>query len=201
MIYKAIGFDWGGVLNGKPGSVFGENMAKLLEVTLEQYREAYFHHNMPFNRGEITVEELWKRVVTELHKTDKIDAAIKLAEESHRESLNEDVLELVDKLRATGYKVGLLSNNTKEKADEMRASGLASRFDVFHVSAETGLAKPEPEAFTYFAKALEVDPDQFIFIDDAEKSLSSAEQVGFTPILFTDYDQLVQDLLKLGIRI
>ena len=87
MTTKAIGFDWGGVLNGKPGKAFSED--------------------------------------------------------ANADDLNQDVLDLVYKLRGNGYRVGLLSNNSHEKADEMRQSGLDKHFDAFDISAETGLVKPE----------------------------------------------------------
>lgn len=197
--YKAIGFDWGGVLNGQPGKVFGQQMAKLLGVTHEQYLTAYFHHNKKINRGEIDWPQLWALVLGELGKLDKLPKAIALAEATHRLSPNQKVINLVDKLKAAGYKVGLLSNNTDEKAAQIRATSLQTHFDVFHISSETGYVKPEPETFNHFAKALGVKLEELIFIDDAEKSLSTAKECGYTPILFDSYDQLVSELEKLKI--
>jgi hypothetical protein len=40
-----------------------------------------------------------------------------------------------------------------------------------------------------------------IFIDDSERSLSTAEQCGYTPILFTGYDELVEQLNSLHVNI
>ena len=198
MNYKAIGFDWGGVLNGKPGTVFGQKVAELLGITYEQYLEAYFHHNKKINRGEITEQELWSLVLAELGHPDMVQEVMKISQEFNVDSLNKDVLGLVDKLHATGYKLGLLSNNTHEKAALMREKGLEKHFDVFHVSAETGFVKPDPEAFQHFAKELGITLSELIFIDDAKKSLSTAQECGFTPILFESYDQLVTDLTRLS---
>lgn len=57
--YKAVGFDWGGVLNGRPGKYFAMAVADTIGVSPEAYRTAYFHHNRKVNRGEITWEQLW----------------------------------------------------------------------------------------------------------------------------------------------
>ncbi len=200
MTYKAIGFDWGGVLNGKPGKFFGEDVAKLLGITHEQYKDAYFHHNKKINRGEVTWEQLWTLVLSELGQPDKVAQVMTLSDEANKDALNIEVLELVDTLRAQGYKVGLLSNNTQEKADSMRAKGLDKHFDVFHISAETGLVKPDIAAFEHLAQSLETDISELIFIDDTDKSLSTAKVCGFMPILFADYEQLTKALRKLGIE-
>lgn len=199
MKYKAVGFDWGGVLNGKPGKFFGQKVSELLGTTHEKYLEAYFHHNKKINRGEVTWEELWSLVLTELGQPEKVQEIMKISQEFNADSLNQDVLGLVDKLRALGYKVGLLSNNTREKAVMMREKGLDKHFDVFHISAETALVKPEPEAFRHLADELDIEISELVFIDDSEKSLSTSRECGFTPILFESYEQLENELIKLGI--
>lgn len=201
MTYKAIGFDWGGVLNGKPGKFFGEAVSELLGIPHEKYLEAYFHHNKKINRGEVTWEELWSLVLTELGQPDKVQTVMALSQEANVDNLNQAVLGLVDGLRAAGYKVGLLSNNTHERAADMRESNLNGHFDVFHISAETGFVKPEPKAFQHLAQDLQVDIKELIFVDDSEKSLSTAGECGFTPILFEHYDQLMTALRQLGINI
>jgi len=199
MKYRGIGFDWGGVLNGKPGKFFGQQVSALLGISTEEYLNAYFHHNKKVNRGEINWEELWTLVLTELGQPNKVQEITKLSEDFHSDSLNQDVIDLVDKIRSLGYKVGMLSNNTHEKAALMRSKGLDEHFDVFHISAETSLVKPEPEAFKYLADEMGVDIKELIFIDDSEKSLSTSKECGFTPILFETYDQLVSELTRLEV--
>lgn len=201
MTYSAIGFDWNGVLNGKPGKVFGRTLASMLAITFDKYRTAYFHHNTAFNNGEINTEELWRRVLTELNKLDQLDEVLAYVADSLKDDPNTNVITLVDTLRSNGYKVGLLSNNTFEIGEKIRASGLDKHFDVFHISAETGYAKPSPQAFAHFAEALGVTLSELIFVDDTAKSLSTASDIGFTPILFTDYDQLIVELKQLDIQV
>lgn len=200
MNYQAVGFDWGGVLNGQPGQFFGQTVANLLGITHKQYLAAYFKHSSKINRGEISEAELWRLVLTEISQPDKAQQVMALSRTANAENTNQAVLDLVDKLRNHGYKVGLLSNNIPEKAARMRRTGLDKHFDVFHISAETGYVKPEPVAFSHFAAALGVAPADLIFIDDSEKSLSTAGYCGFTPVLFEGYAKLKADLLKLGIR-
>lgn len=81
----------------------------------------------------------------------------------------------------------------------MRRQGLEKHFDVFQISAETKLMKPQPEAFRHFAEALGVSVTELVFVDDAEKSLSTATECGFTSILFTGKEDLIGQLQSFGI--
>lgn len=201
--YKAIGFDWGGVLNGKPGKYFAQTVANTVGVTREEYQTAYFHHNQKVNRGEVSWPQLWELVLAELghpNEPELVEKIIQISEDANADNLNEDMLNLVDTLRANGYKVGLLSNNSADKAALMRERGLDKRFDVLDISVETGLVKPNSEAFKHLADGLGVDISELIFVDDTPKSLSTADEAGFTPILFDNYAQLVKDLAALGVN-
>ncbi len=200
MIYKGIGFDYGGVISGRPRSFFHKEVAKLFNVSEEQFLIAYYLYNKKVNNGEITRKILWELVAHELGQVDKASEAHTLSLSFLNEPINKAVLNLIDKLRLSGYKVGLLSNNDLEGGQKMRELGIDKHFDVFHNSAETKLVKPDPAAFIHFANELNTQPSQLIFIDDTEKSLSSAEECGFTPLLFKSYEQLLRDLEKLHIQ-
>ena len=199
MEYKAIGFDYGGVINGSPASQFNADVCNLIGVDDDSYKAAYYTHNGAFNRGEVDARGLWTRILNDLERTDMLATVLNLIEERNKSTINLEILELVDTLRKKGYKVGLLSNNSFEAAEKMRAEHTFDHFDVAQVSAITSFVKPSLEAFAYFAEQLDVPLQSLIFIDDSPKSLSTAEDCGFTPILFESYDQLVGDLRKLEI--
>jgi len=115
--------------------------------------------------------------------------------------LNNEILGLADRLRENDYKTALLSNNTRENARLMRLEGIDKHFDIFHVSTETGYVKPEPEGFQYLVEALGIGISELVFVDDSPISLSTAREIGFTPILFTSYRDLLKQLTNLGVKI
>ncbi len=197
--FRAVGFDWGGVLNGKPSNFYGKRAAELMGVQYDDYLQAYFHHNKRVNRGEINWQELWQLVCAELGRADLADEIHRLSMLANQYDPNHETLSLVDELHKLGYKTGLLSNNTIEKAHELREQKLDAHFDVFDISAETGLVKPEPEAFAHFAAQLGVELSELVFIDDSPKSLSTASTCGFTPILFESNVQLRATLHSIGV--
>lgn len=202
MKYKAIGFDYGGVIAGRSGHAFAMDIAQLLDIDSETYQRTYAEYKSSVNRGEITWEQLWEAFTAKLGKTDKLPAVLEL-DEQYLEDLNHvrpEMLELIDTLRSQGYKLGLLSNNTPENAKRLREE-LGNHFDILHVSAETGFVKPEPTAFRHFAESLGAELTELIYIDDSQVSLSTASKLGYTPLLFESHDKLKQQLADLGITL
>lgn len=204
MKYKAVGFDYGGVIGGV-GSIgvnFTRQISELLKVDEDKYKEVYFSLNHKINTGEVaTWKEFWKIFLDKFGKPEKLDEVVALSDETTRHWLQMDsnMLALIDTIRQTGFKTGLLSSATVDQGNIMRSKGLDKHFDVFHISAETKLMKPDPKAFVYFTDALGIKPRELIFIDDSEKSLSTAQECGFTPILFTGYESLTAKLKRSGI--
>ena len=201
MAYKAIGFDYGGVLAGEPGPEFAANVAKMLGIDIVAYRTAYFKLNKQVNRNEISWPELWRLFLEDLGQTDRYEELMQMSNAYHARlrTVKPEMLRLVDRLRAHGYKLGLLSNNTISMAKHIESSGIANHFDVVNVSAVTQLVKPEVRAFSYFAESLGIVAADLIFIDDSEKSLSTAKEAGYTPILFQNYNQLLSELDRLDV--
>ncbi len=204
--YKAVGFDYGGVIGGgsKVGNDFNFEMCKTLGVTVEEYRDLYFSMNHLINTGRVeTWEEFWPLFLEKLDKSEKLTEVLALKDKYAKLyiRMNGEVINLIDRLRKNSYKVGLLSNATLDNGIQMRERNLHKHFDAFHISAETGLQKPQPLAFELFANELGVKLPELIFVDDAEMSLSASKVCGFTPILFKNYDQLISDLEMLGVAI
>ncbi len=206
MTYKAIGFDYDGVIGGVKhiGGSFTGRVCQLLGIDEATYKELYFSLNHKINLGEVdNWREFWQIFLDRLGRPEMLEQLSALNEEAFKYLMDIDpaMLELIDTLRHNGYKVGLLSNATLENGRQMRAVGLDRHFDAFYISAEIKLMKPDPAAFQKLAQSLEVDMNELIFVDDAEKSLSTAKICGFTPILFIDHPSLVNQLQELNIKL
>lgn len=199
MKYKAVGFDYGGVLTGKPSTVLSSKIDDLLGLAPGVYEQVYYKYNKQVNLGKMSWQDLWKSVLADLNVSHKYDQLMDFFRESDFGHLNVDELKLAADLKRQGIKTGILSNNSKEVAERMRRDGLTDYFDVLDISAETGLVKPDPEAFKHFAKHLDVDITELIFVDDSVNSLSKADTIGYKPILFKDLNSLKDELTQLGV--
>lgn len=203
---KAIGFDFGGVIFHYPGGNFNDAASGFLAVDNDAFRHAYFLHNHMIHKGADTknytqATEMWGAILSELGKREELDRFMTFVRSRTAGFVSPEVIALIQKLRQAQWKLGLFSNNSIEAAREFRNQEYAHLFDAILFSAEVNCMKPEPEAFLKLASALDVDVSELVFIDDSKRSLSSAPEVGFTPILFTDIHALVNQLNELGIAL
>lgn len=200
MVYKAIGFDYGGVIDGPPGFMFMHSMAKFLDVSLDILQKVYFENNHRANVEKISWTELWKHVAMELNRSEKQDELIIFIDEwEEKKTVNQDVVNLINKLKSSGYKIGLLSNYSDGLRVRLDQQGITDCFDVIGISSEMGVMKPKEEAFFKFCDMLDVRPFELVFIDDTHKSLETAGSVGYTPILFRDFASLHKELVLLEV--
>ncbi|MDG1949459.1 MAG: HAD-IA family hydrolase [bacterium] len=204
MEIKAIGFDWGGVLVSYPGGDLHRTIAMFLGVCVEDVRREYFKHNDVFNKGKSAerleeARDVWGSVLKELGFENRLDALMNVLREVPDVIPNTRVLELVKTLVEKGWKLGLLSNNSSAAGERVREMGHDQHFNVSLFSGDIGYMKPEPEAFKMLADGLGVMMEEMIFIDDSQRSLSSAPELGYEPILFQGYEQLVEALKERNI--
>lgn len=201
---KAIGFDYGGVVGGDPnlGKYFTLKNAKLLGITPEAWRNEYFAMNSLLNTGVITDKiSFWRKFLEKFNQINMLDEVLALDIELSAKyiAVNSAMISLISRLRAKGYKVGLLSNASAEVATKIKNLNISQHFDSFLFSIDIGVQKPDCLAFTKLATSLGVELSELVFIDDATKSLANATECGFTPLLFKTQAQLETDLHQLGL--
>jgi putative hydrolase of the HAD superfamily len=88
-------------------------------------------------------------------------------------------LELLDELRPR-YLVACLSNTNPLHWPRLFSEmGLLDRFERAFASCETGLLKPDPEAFEQVCRELELPAREILFFDDALLNVETALSLGF----------------------
>jgi putative hydrolase of the HAD superfamily len=94
-----------------------------------------------------------------------------------------ETLAVLDKLRADGWLLGLVSNTTAESPERFYASALASRFDATAFSSELGVAKPDPAIYLAACRQLRVAPASCVYVGDgADEELAAAAALGMRAI-------------------
>ena len=89
------------------------------------------------------------------------------------------VLDALEKLRASGLKLGLISNCSVEDVAGWDDSPLAGFFDSVVFSYRVGLAKPEPAIYRHALDDLGVRPGRAAFVGDGgSNELAGAAAVG-----------------------
>ncbi len=95
--------------------------------------------------------------------------------------------------------VCLLSNATSRLNADLAALGISSYFDHIFNSSEIGFAKPDERIYAHIEKALDLDPEQIVYVDDGPANVDTAIERGWNGLLAepgTDLRQLMHSWLK-----
>jgi putative hydrolase of the HAD superfamily len=108
------------------------------------------------------------------------------------------MLTALERLRATGVRVGVLSNSWgSHPFDPYAGWDLERRFDAVVVSDRVRLRKPDPKIYHLAVQRLGVPAEQCVFVDDVAAYLEPARAMGMTVVLQTDATTAVAELERL----
>jgi putative hydrolase of the HAD superfamily len=92
-------------------------------------------------------------------------------------------LELARSLRPR-FKLSVLSNADVSLRGRLERDGIHHLFDDIVVSAEVGMAKPEPAVFRLAVERLGLAPRECVFVDDWDRNVEAAREVGMPAVLY-----------------
>ena len=91
---------------------------------------------------------------------------------------------LLDKLRAKGYFLGVISNSVGTIEEQLNRVDLGRRFETILDSAIVGVEKPNPEIFRMAVARAGVEPSQAVFVGDTYATdIGGAELAGLRGVL------------------
>ncbi len=193
---KLIIFDVGGVL---------------LDFSEEEY-SAYITHKLGINEKDFlkTLRALLKKAEVGRLPAKRMERILSskfhvpVSKLEFRQSfwnlakLDQNVISIATKL-SKRYKVVLLTNVCFVRYRQMKRMLLDKLdFKVF-ASCYIRMAKPSARLYKYVLKKMHVKPNEAIFIDNLERNVEGARQVGIKSIRFESYDKLVKELIEDGV--
>jgi putative hydrolase of the HAD superfamily len=108
--------------------------------------------------------------------------------------LNAELAEYFADLRPR-YRTALLSNSfVGARREEQERYRFAEMCDLIIYSHEEGIAKPERRIFELTCERLGVPPAEMIFLDDAERCIAGARELGIHAILFRETAQAIAEI-------
>ena len=163
---------------------FGRNVAADLGADIEKFYPLWHETEEARSKGKMTFEEslLWIGERTHYTHPERIPSAVEKRYAFKTESLQKveyRIVSLLRELKERGYKVALISNCFLEEAEAIRASVLATCFDVMMLSCEQGVQKPEHEIFERCLAELAVAPEECLYVGDGGSlELETAREFG-----------------------
>jgi epoxide hydrolase-like predicted phosphatase len=145
--------------------------------------------------GRAEVEDIWQAVADQLGVSEKDRAQLEQDFWSG-DQIEYGLVSFIRKLRPA-YKTGLISNAWNPLRSLMEEWEIADAFDHLTISAEIGIAKPDPRIYAHSLEALQVLPHQAIFVDDFKENIAAARQFGLHPVHFKDPEQAIAEVEEL----
>jgi epoxide hydrolase-like predicted phosphatase len=184
---KAVIFDFGGVLVRTEDRSPRQGLADDLGMSYEELDALIFQSENARQAtvGKFTTQEHWEHLRT------RLGFSVEEFPRVPKEFFGGDVLdeELIDYIRALRprYKTAMLSNAWDDLRDVVvNEWRIGEAFDELIISAEVGVAKPDPRIYRLTLKRLEVEPSEAIFIDDFLRNVEGAQAAGIHAIHFQD---------------
>ena len=204
MKYKAIIWDFGGVITSSPFEAFNQfeetnGIPKDIIRTINS-ENPDTNAWAKFESNSITID-VFNDLFLKEAKAKGFDIKgrdiIKLLKGSIRKNMVSFLREL-----KSDFKLGCITNNVKSSSEENNDNETKEAMSLFdHVieSSIVGIRKPNPEIYMMSCDALKVSPDQCIYLDDLGINLKPARELGMTTIKVIqpkDAIQEVRNLLK-----
>ena len=202
MKYKAIIWDFGGVITSSPFEAFNEfeeenGLPKDIIRTINS-ENSDMNAWAQFESNSITIDQFNDLFLKEA-KAKGFDIKgrdiIKLLKGSIRESMVSFLREL-----KSDFKLGCITNNVKSSSEENTDNETKEAMSIFdHVieSSIVGIRKPNPEIYMMSCDALNVSPDQCIYLDDLGINLKPARELGMTTIKVIQPEDAIQEVRNL----
>ncbi len=201
---RAVVSDFGGVLTTPLLAAFAafqddsgispENLGKAMRVGLEEGEEIPLFR---LERGEISEDEFVEGL------EDGLETVL-----GHRPHLhhfrqkfwgalhpNEEMIELMRELKASGLKMAMLTNNVREWEPIWRAMlPVDEIFEEIVDSAFVGCRKPEARIYELTLERLGTPAGECLFIDDLQPNIDGAEAAGMKAVHFRDNAQAIAEI-------
>ena len=206
MTRRTLVFDVGGVLvhwqpldlmrQALPGQAHDLASAKRVAAAVFQTFETTSDW-ADFDRGRIEPEALAERIAARTGYPLQGLRALIAAIPEHLQPVPASVA-LLERARAAGHRLALLSNMPLPYADHLEAQHACfGWFDARVFSGRVGLVKPERAMFDHARHALDLDLGNALFIDDHPTNIGAAREFGWHAMQFENAAQCEADLRAL----
>jgi len=198
MTITAVIFDLGGVLVRTEDRRPRERLASRLSLTFAALNDLFFNSESArlAMQGKLTAQD-HEGIIRSRLGLSQSEFAVVLADFWGGDALDTGLVDYLRSLRPE-YQTALLSNAWDDLRQILSNHlNILDAFDEVIISAEVGVAKPDPRIYQIALERLKVEPQEAVFVDDFVENIEAARQLGFHAIHFRDPDQTLQEINSL----
>ena len=200
---KTVVFDVGGVIvRWQPLELMREHLPHI--DAQEAFGQVFENWSLnsdwrDFDLGRVQPHALAERIARRTGYARESIAAVIASIPAHLQPMAESAT-LIERVRAAGHRLALLSNMPAPYADHLEAAHECfGWFEHRAWSGRLGMAKPEHAIFDHVQSALAIDdPLQLVFIDDHLGNVEVARACGWHATHFRSAAQVGDELRALG---
>ena len=117
--------------------------------------------------------------------------------------INQEISELIKKLKENNYKVYALSNTHIPVYEYIKNLEVGKYIDGFLISAIEKMMKPDEKIYYRLFEKFELAPKDCFFIDDSEKNILASRKCGMEGHVFdmNNFEKLTNELKKKNILV
>jgi len=199
---KNVIFDLGGVVVDWNPQRLIETYTGDPDLLARLFQKGFFQDYWPeFDRGTLSQDQL----VHEMSRySGRPYAECKDIVEFIKHSLRDipETQSLIRTLSARGFRLFCLSNMSQEFYDYLKGRDVFRYFEGQIISAREKRIKPEAGIYQLLPERYGLLPEESLFIDDLEKNIAAARQLGFHTVHFTDKEKGIAEICRiLGIQV
>ena len=146
--------------------------------------------------GQANAEDVWEWVRLQFELSHE-EGELLIRDFWQGDDLDMELVGYIRGLRAQ-FRTGLISNAWLELREQLEdVWHIDDAFDDLVISAEVGLAKPDPAIYRLALDRLGVQAERSIFVDDFESNIAAASEMGMRAVLFSNSGQATAEVDRL----
>lgn len=199
---KAVLFDYGNVLCLPQEASDLVEMAQLLDLAVSQVEPLYWQHRDEYDSGSTDGPQYWNKIVKGLNRQiseKQLQQLIEMDGNSWSRP-NNVMAKWAGSLKNHGFQTAIISNMPIELHKHIieRCTWLPT-FDHYTFSCNIKAIKPDAAVFQHCLDALNLKPEETVFLDDRASNVEGAQKLGMHGIVFTTATELTTEIEKLGL--
>lgn len=198
---KNIIFDLGNVLLDQKNITADVYFTSVLHIPELDSKIFYAHYKKDAVCGLISFKKLVKLYKEHFKNNLPDDEVVRRYTQLYINDIfkvNSELLNLIKELKCR-YKIYMMTNTLEPHFEHWKTLGFDAYFDRIFRSDTDHFMKPEKQSYEYVVEQIDSKPEECVFVDDLPENIQGANQIGINGIVFTNFQTLKTDLVKLGV--
>ncbi|MDR2305429.1 MAG: HAD family phosphatase [Treponema sp.] len=197
---EAVIFDYGGVISTSPPSSVREDLAALAGIPVEKLNKIDRLCRREYDRGRFDTAGYYRYLAKEagIHAGEETILQMARIDTDSWKNFNPGTLELMEDIKARGFRLGILSNMPFDFLDWLKIElPVFHKVDLALFSCELALIKPEQKIYEILAERLDCNFENIVFFDDMRENIDAANALGIRGFVWNNAGEARSELQKL----